>query len=381
MTNPSRLRPRTHGTRSGNPRGGSGGILEAAKVRVEKLDERSEAKAMSNPLYIEELLQNELQARMAYGRAKRAGKRGFGLLGPLLVWGLTRLDRTRLMRPLNLFFFHYGTVMAAGAAYMMFFSVTALLWVGFSVAGIIIGGNPDYQDLIIDAVQNALPGVIGNGGLITEGDARELFDIEGLNLSLGIAVAVAVVTSLSWMHGLRSGIRSIWERPLMAENVVLIKLKDLGMLLVLGVVALSSAILGFVSTDVIREAIAFIGWELGGTTGVLVQLASFTISFGLDMMIAIILMRVVSRLVMPVSALWQSALIAGIGASLLRLGSSQLLQGFADSQNPLLNTFGTVLGVFFYFYLFGLVYLLASAWGAVAASDHARKAAQARRAA
>ncbi|WP_120003118.1 YihY/virulence factor BrkB family protein [Nesterenkonia muleiensis] len=373
MTYPSRLRPHTQGARSGNPRGESGGILEAARARVEKLDERREAKAMSNPLNIEQLLQNELQARMAYGRAKRSGKRGIGLLGPMLGWALTRLDRTRLMRPVNLFFFHYGTVMAAGAAYMMFFSVAALLWAGFSVAGMVIGGNPEYQNLIIDTVQNAVPGVIDEDGLITESAARELFDVDGLNLSLAIAVAVALVTSLSWMHGLRSGIRSIWERPLMAENVVLVKLKDFGMLLVLGVIALSSAILGFLSTGFIREVTALIGWEPGGTAGVLVQLASFLISFGLDMMIAVILMRVASRLVMPVSALWQSALIAGIGASLLRLGSTTLLSNFADSQNPLLSTFGTVLGIFFYFFLFSLIYLFAASWGAVAASDHAKK--------
>jgi membrane protein len=373
MARSRRLRPQSQPGRRGSQLGSTGAILDAAKARVEKLDERHEIRARNNPLNHDLLQQEELQARMAYGRAKRQGSTGTARLVPLADWGFARLNRTRLMRSLNLFFFHYGTVMAAGAAYMMFFSVTAMLWAGFSVAGIIIGGSPEYQDLIIESVQTAVPGLISEGGLISESQARDLFILEGLTVSLAIAVAVALVTSLSWLHGLRAGIRSIWERPLMAENVIFVKLKDFVMLIVLGVIAIVSAVLGLLSHGLITEVLNFLGWTSEGRTGVVLQLVSFGISFALDMMIAIILMRVASRLVMPVAALWQSALIAGVGASLLRLASSQLLQNFADSPNPLLNTFGTVLGVFFYFFLFGLVYLFAASWGAIAASDHAER--------
>lgn len=372
MSYQSRLRPRGRGVASAQSSSASGTVLGAAKVTVGKLDGRIEVGPRNNPLDLDKLMQDELTARMAYGRARRRGTGRLSQLGLLLAWGVARLNRTRLLRVFNLFFFHYGTVMAAGAAYMMFFSVAAIIWASFSVAGIIIGGNQRYQALIVEAVNTALPGLLGEGGLVT--DPYALFQIEGLNFSLGIAVALAVVTSLSWVHGLRSGIRSIWERPLMAENVIFVKLKDFAVLLVLGLVALSSAVLGLLSHGLIREVMDLLGWDWPAGTGALLQSATFVISFGLDMMIAVLLMRVASRLVMPVSALWQSALIAGAGASLLRLGSSQLLQNFADSPNPLLQTFGTVLGVFFYFFIFGLVYLFAASWGAVAAAAHAEKA-------
>ena len=369
MNEPSRLRPRGKGARTVGGAENTGGILGAAQATAEKLHGLYNVKPRNNPLDAEQLTREELQARMTYGRAKRQGQGRLALLGPWLGWVLARVNQSRLMRSLNLFFFHYGTVMAAGAAYMMFFSVAALLWAGFSVAGMIIGGRVEYQDLIIEAVDNALPGLLGEGGMVSE--PYELFAIEGLNFSLALAVILALVTSLSWVHGLRSGIRSIWERPLMAENVIFVKLKDFGLLMVLGIVALSSAIMGFLSHGLIREVLALLGMDSAGRAGMLIQLASFFISFGLDMMVAVLLMRVASRLLMPVSALWQAALIAGIGTSALRLLSSQLLQNFTDSPNPLLNTFGTVLGIFFYFYIFGLVYLVAASWGAVAASDHA----------
>lgn len=373
MSYPSRLRPRAQNGRPGQHGEDSGGILEAAKARVERLDERREVRAKVNPLNIERLKQDELQARMAYGRAKRQGTRGFGLIMPLLGWGLARLQRTRFLRAFNLFFFHYGTVMAAGAAYMMFFSVAAILFSSFAVAGLIIGGDEEMQALIVEAVNTVLPGVIGYGdGYLAS--PSELFSTSGLGLSLAVAVPVAVITSLSWMHGLRSGIRSIWERPLMAENVILVKTRDLGLMLTLGIIILTTAALGVASNVFIDEIWDFFDWDHQGIGNRLTRIATLVISLFLDMIVAVLLMRVASRLVMPISALWQSALIAGLGASLLRLGSTTLLNNFADTENPVLAPFATVLGLFFYFYFFSLVYLMASAWGAIAAADQAEKA-------
>ena len=51
------------------------------------------------------------------------------------------------------------------------------------------------------------------------------------------------------------------------------------------------------------------------------------------------------------------------------LGSSGAEEG-GDFDRLELGHRVTVLGLFFYFYLFSLVYLVASAWGAVAAADH-----------
>ncbi|GAB3843043.1 YihY/virulence factor BrkB family protein [Nesterenkonia populi] len=345
-------------------------LLQAARKRVSKLDEREEAVPKTDPIDLEALKKDELRARSAYIRTRRES-------GPLpraaayALWKSSRLARTRLVRTLNLFFFHYGTVMAAGAAYMMFFSIAAVLFAGFGIVGLIIGRNEEYQELILRGVGNAVPGVIdtGAGGLFTP---AELFDTTGLNLAVTISLAAAVVTSLSWMHGLRAGIRSIWDRPLMAENVILVKIRDLGIMIVLVAVVLSSAVLGVISHGFIDEIFDLVGWEAGGAAYWLSRIVSLVIVFGLDMVVAFLLMRVASRLVIPVGALWQSMLIAGVGASLLRLGATEFLS-MGGGENPLLDGFGSVLGLFFYFYLFSLVYLLAASWGAVAAAEHAER--------
>ncbi|TLP99566.1 YihY/virulence factor BrkB family protein [Nesterenkonia salmonea] len=366
MPRSSRLRPQNQAARRGHQRGNTGAILDAAKARVEKFDDSHEVKPRNNPVDHDLLKREELQARMAYGRAKREGRSGTALFVPMLEWWLTRLNRTRAMRSLNLFFFHYGTVMAAGAAYMMFFSVSAMLVAGFSVAGLVISGDEELQAFIVEAVETAVPGVIdtGDGGLARP---DQLFDTAGFNTALVVSLLVAIVASLSWIHGLRSGIRSIFDRPLMAEYIWVVKARDFLIMLVLGAVLAATTAANLITTVSLDATLGFLGWE--ALDGPVTRLAAIGVSFVLDVLVAILVMRVASRIVIPVAALWQVAIIAGVGSSLLRQLSTQLISN--ATSNDVLLPFATVLGLFFYFYLFSLVYLMAASWGAIVASDQA----------
>src|SRR5690625_4546735 len=125
MNDPSRLRPRGKGARPVASAENTGGIVGAAQVTAQKIHKFYKVRPRNNPLDAEQLRREELQARMSYGRIKRHRQGRLALLGAWIGWAMARLNQTRAMRSLNLFFFHYGTVMAAGAAYMMFFSVAA----------------------------------------------------------------------------------------------------------------------------------------------------------------------------------------------------------------------------------------------------------------
>ncbi|GAA3065878.1 MULTISPECIES: YihY/virulence factor BrkB family protein [Actinomycetes] len=359
-TNPSRLRPRNSHHNA---------LLQSARTRIEKIDDRTEVHARPDPIDAAALKQEELRARMAFGRARRDARGPMAVGMALVEWGLARWARFRPVRALNLFFFHYGTVMAAGAAYMMFFSVAAMLVAVFSVAGLVIGGDEEMQDFIVEAVETAVPGVIdtGDGGLARP---ETLFDTAGFNAALVVSLIVMVVASLSWIHGLRSGIRSIFDRPLMAEYIWVVKSRDFLIMLVLGAVLATTTAANLLTTVFLDATLGFLGWEV--LDGPLTRLTTIGVSFVLDVLVAVLLMRVASRIVIPVSALWQAAIIAGLGSSLLRQLSTQLISG--ATANELLLPFATVLGLFFYFYVFSLVYLLAAAWGAVVAADRSSTA-------
>lgn len=320
---------------------------------------------MVNPLDLDALRRREVRARRDWGHARRAGRSRVQMIGPSLYWGLTRLDTMRGMRIINLFLFHYGTVMAAGAAYMMFFSVSAALVAGFSVAGIVIGGDAELQQTIVDLTNDALPGVVGEGGLATE---ERLFDTQGFGLTLVVSLVVATVASLSWINGLRAGIRSIFDRPLMDENVLLVKARDLLVMLLLGSMLLAATATSLLSTELFNFSADILGWDLTWLEGVVGTVLTVAVPLILDLLVAVLVFRVASRVVMPVSVLWRAALIAAVGSSLLRNLSTVLLSG-VEGGNLIVSSFATVLGFFIYFFVLSLVYLLSAAWAAIA-TDH-----------
>lgn len=357
---PSRLRPRT---------GGHGVIAGHARAAAKAMNDREEVSGMVNPLDVEGLRRREVKARRAWGHARREGRSRVQMIGPSLYWGLTRLDTTHPMRILNLFLFHYGPVMAAGAAYMMFFSVSAALVAGFSVAGIVIGGDTALQDDIVELTNNALPGVIGEGGLATQ---QDLFSTGGFGVTLVVSLLVATVASLSWINGLRAGIRSIFDRPLMDENVLLVKARDLLVMVLLGSMLLAATATSLLSTELFNFSADILGWDLSALEGLVGTLLTVGVPLILDLLVSVLVFRMASRVVMPVSVLWRAALIAGVGSSLLRYLSTYLLNG-VESGNLIVSSFATVLGFFIYFFVLSLVYLLSAAWAALATDERVRR--------
>lgn len=352
------------------PGGAAGRAAGRIRAALHRLDRSPEIEPMSHPLDLAALREREHRTREARRRARDEEAGPGARLGAWIAWAYARVDLTRGMRVVNLFLFRYGTVMAAGAAYMMFFSVAAAVVAGFAVTGLVVGGDAEIQELITTSVNTVLPGVVdvGSGGLATP---EQLFSTRGLSSTLIISLIAMIVTSLSWVHGLRSGIRSIFDRPLMAENVLFVKIRDLGIMLVLGTMLLAAGAMGIIASGLMEAVMDLVGWGDDGAQQLLARGLTLAAAFVLDVLVAVLLMRVASRIVIPVWALWQAALIAGVGASLLRVLSAELLA--STTANPILVPFTTVLGLFFYFFLFSLVYLLAAAWGAVAAAERDRR--------
>ncbi|GAA4283757.1 YihY/virulence factor BrkB family protein [Brevibacterium daeguense] len=341
------------------------------------MERREKTPTMVNPLDFDALKRREVEALEALERARTEQGR-LAALGAHIGWLQARLNTVRPMRVLNLFLYRYGTVMSAGAAYMLFFSVTAAVVASFSVAGLIIGGNRELQELIVVAVDGALPGVIdtGDGGLARP---DQLFSTQGFNSTLVVSLIVLVVTSLSWIQGLRSGIRTIFAKPLMDENILVVKLRDLAVMVLVGVMLLIAGVIGLASSLFVEGVLDFLEWDAGGLQWTLTRVLSILVPFVLDVLIAVLLFRVASRIVMPRAALWRATLLAGIGSSALRLLSTQLV--FAGGSNPILAPFTAVLGLFFYFFILSIVYLFSAAWAAVVTAELKRKrvAAAARR--
>ncbi|MBM6621549.1 YihY/virulence factor BrkB family protein [Micrococcaceae bacterium RIT802] len=318
-----------------------------------------------SPLDRSGLRAEAVHKRTALGRARREQqgpvKIGLAALGAFLGW----LNAQKPLRVFALYAQRHGPLMAAGSAYNMFFSIAALLVAGFSIFGIIASGNQHLQDLVVDTVAQSTPGLIdtGDGGL-AKPDA--LFQSRGFGWALVISTATMLLTSLGWIAGLREGMRGVYGLLPLQMNPVLVKLRDLGVLVLLGLCLVVTTVFGFLAGGFIHVVIGFLRLQ-SGLAIFLTQAGSLVVMLLLDALVAVILFRLASGITMPRGAVIQAAVLAGAGSSILRYFSSELLGGV--TRNPLLASFAVILGLFIWFYLLSQVYLIATAWGAVATAD------------
>ncbi|WP_125611334.1 YihY/virulence factor BrkB family protein [Specibacter cremeus] len=283
----------------------------------------------------------------------------------LANWGFAWVQAFFPMRVWNLYTRRRGHLLAAGNAYLMFFSVGAMLVAGFTVFGLVAADNEVLRNAVIDIVAESTPGLIntGHGGLVTP---DQLLGPHGFGMTLVISLVALLITALGWINGLREGIRSVLGIARDRTNPVLSKVIDLATLLVLGVALVLTSILGLASTAILDAITRLLGWG-DWFAGTAAQAGSVALMFILDVAVAMIMFRFVSRVRLPLPVLLLASGFSGAGATVLRFFSGLLLGGI--TRNVVLAPFVVILGLFVWFFLVSQVYLLAAAIAAVRSAD------------
>ena len=307
-----------------------------------------------------------IRKREALGKAKLAGT---GALARMMAWiqyQLARLNATAPMRAFQQYNRQRGPLMAAGVGFNMFFSITGLLTTGFSVAGLVLRNDRVLLDAIITSVSKNAPGLLmvhGQNGLV---DPEKLLNPTGLGLTAIIAAIVTIITSLGFIQAMRQGLRGVLALQQLAGNPVLIKLKDAGTLVLLGLalvltsavtVVFGAALDAIVGAVGLNPAVANpVGYAVGFIAGLLLNWLAAAIMFklgaGLDLRHRVFL---------------EATLIAGAGATVLQLLSSFLLA--KAGANPVLAPFAVIVGLLIWFNFVSQVYLMAAGWAAVREAD------------
>ncbi len=283
----------------------------------------------------------------------------------LLGWVMAAVGKFFPLRVLDVYIRRRGPLLAAGNAYLMFFSVGAMLVAGFAIFGIVASDNAVLRNAVIGVVAESTPGLIdtGNGGLATP---EQLLGTGGFGLTLVISLLALLITGLGWIKGLREGIRSLLGLARDRTNPVLSKLRDGFTLLVLAIALVLTSVLALLSTAAMEGISDFLGWG-DFLTGATAQISTVLLMLFLDMVVAIIMFSLASRVRMPGQVLLLAAVFSGAGATVLRLFSAMLLTGITN--NRLLAPFAVILGLFVWFYLLSQVYLISAAIAAVRSAD------------
>jgi membrane protein len=281
------------------------------------------------------------------------------------------VQRVLALKPARVFL-HFneenGPLLAAGMAYQAIFALFAGLWLGFSIAGFVIKGDPALRAALFDSLNRTIPGLLSTGGTSGAIDANKLLDSTALGASSIVSVIGLLLTAVGFLGTLRTAVRIMFAVPPPTANPWLLKLKDLGLTIGFGAVVLVTAVISLVSTALLDLVLNLLGipkdtWLAAVAPGVVGALLILVI----DTLLLVAAFRVLSALRVPRGRLWTGAAIGGVGLAALQTLGTSLLGGARS--NPLLAGFAVLVGLLIYFNLVATVILLAASWISVGLRD------------
>lgn len=261
-----------------------------------------------------------------------------------------------------------GALLAAGLSFRLIFAVFAALWVGFSIAGLVISANQDLADPLITIISRSVPGLIdsgdGNGAI----EASALLSTGVFTWTGAVALVGTLFTAVGWLGAARDAVREVAQLPKLPTNFALLILRDLGLAVIFGVALIVSAALSVAGTSLSSWLLALAGAGEDSTAATIAtRIVTIVLMFALDTGVLVGLYRVLAAVPIPRGPLLQGALLGAAALGLLKLLGNALLGG--DPANPLLTGFAVIFGLLLFFNLVCTVIVIGAAWVVVSSED------------
>ncbi|WP_136043231.1 MULTISPECIES: YihY/virulence factor BrkB family protein [unclassified Microbacterium] len=294
------------------------------------------------------------------------------ITGPIIAWALAR----RPVRAALLYTERRGPMLADSVTYRALFSVFAGVLLGFSIAALWLAGNPVAWQAIIDAVQSAVPGLIGEDGVIK---TKDLQAPASLSLAGIISLIALVGAALGAIGSLRTAVR-VLAGTVQADILwIWVILRNLALAIGIGLAFVLSAAVTFAGQLGVSWIADLLGLPADApVVAWTVRLLSLVVVFALDTAIIIGVFLLLSGVRPSARSLWPGALLGALGLLVLQ-ELSGLFVGGATS-NPLLASFASLLALLIWLNFSAQVMLFACAYIVTAEEEksdrvHARFAA------
>lgn len=253
-----------------------------------------------------------------------------------------------------------GDLLAAGVGYYSFFSVFPAVALAFATLGFVLEGRPELVDTIAKELNQTFPNMVRTAGnpdgiIGVSAPSTVALTITGI-----VAFFTLLFTGLGWIGALRTGIRGIYGLDASPDNPVKTKVRDLGVLVILGFgVALSA-----VTSSGASAAGGWVTDELGirGAEW-LITLVGILIGVVFDTAIMVVLLRVLPSVPLPWHNVRNGAIFGGVMLTALKVFGTRLVAMISD--NPLLGAVAVAVGLLFWLNLMARIVLLSAAWAAI----------------
>ena len=272
-----------------------------------------------------------------------------------------RIERLRLRRPvvdhLVRAVGHYGEVrgnaLAAAVTYFAFLSVFPILALAFAVFGQVTKVYAGAQDALVDAADQVLPGLLGDGGIsldTLQSAAPGIFSV---------GIVLTLYSGLGWLSGMREALVTVFEEPARERPGFLAgKLRDVLALVALGSVLVLSVAVSGVATKVVQPILDALGLGTAATwflvpLALLVGLIANTVLF-------FAFFRLLASPEVPSRSLWSGAVLGAVVFEVLKQVSTYLL-GFTKNSDAF-QAFGIALILLVWINYFSRVVVFSAAW-------------------
>ncbi|HYJ49037.1 MAG TPA: YihY/virulence factor BrkB family protein [Microbacterium sp.] len=276
------------------------------------------------------------------------------LIARIIAWALKR----KPVRALLLYLEHRGPILADSVTYRTLFSVFAGVLLGFSVAGLFLAGNPQALQALTNAVDAAIPGLVGEDGII---DPTSIQIATGLTVTTVLSIVGLVGAAIGAIGSLRAALRALADK--LTDDVfwIWVIVRNLVIAIGIGAAFAASAVITFYANAGIGALTEVLGLSEGNPLSVIgTRAVSIILVFVLDAAAIAVLFRTLSGVRPTLRALLPGTFYGAIGLSVLQQLSSLFVGGAAA--NPLLASFASLIALLLWFNLSAQVILLAGAY-------------------
>ncbi len=276
------------------------------------------------------------------------------LIARIIAWALQR----KPVRALLLYMENRGPMLADSVTYRTLFSVFAGVLLGFSIAGLVFAGNPELLEALVTSVNAAIPGLVGEDGLIDPSSAAIPVS---LTLTTVLSIIGLVGAAIGAIGSLRVAFRALAENLNDDIFFVWVLLRNLLIAIGIGAAFAASAAITFLANAGIGALSEFLGLSEGNPLSVIgTRAVSIVIVFVLDAAAIAVLFRTLSGVKASWRTLIPGAFYGAIGLSVLQQLSSLFVAGAGN--NPLLASFASLIALLLWFNLSAQVILIAGAY-------------------
>jgi membrane protein len=247
-----------------------------------------------------------------------------------------------------------GDRMAAALTFYGFLSFFPLVALAFAVTGYVVAISPHARDAVAKALDQLLPGLSHRLPVEQIAAAKAGASVFAL---LGLAWS-----GLGWIGVWRESLRTIWQGAESEGNPVVNRLRDLGVLFLLGLVLLASVILSSTASSTTHAVLGWFGLTDVTGAGIILRVIALAVAIVADGVIFFILFTTLAGTRASWRHLLRGCLFGAIGFEALKIVGALFIAH--TMRNPVYASFAVIVGLLVWINLASRFILFAAAWTA-----------------